>query len=92
MTEQKRQGSPAVSATRDTQPALCSKNAPPDTLSGNTLNQELQTQHENQVRDLQQYICELLIKNQRLRWLLELVKNHQREGIPDDHDQNIATN
>ena len=44
-----------------------------------------ENEHEANLKDLQHYICELLIKNQRLRWSLEAATNHQRGGIADDH-------
>jgi len=48
------------------------------------------SEYEAQLRLLQQYICELLIKNQRLRWSLKAATNHQCEDFPDDHDQNVT--
>lgn len=49
-----------------------------------------ETQYEAHLRDLQQYICELLIKNQQLRWLLETATEHQCEDLVDDCDQNFT--
>ncbi len=43
-----------------------------------------QSEFEAQVRSLQQYICELLIANQRLRWLLQSRDNDQPKGLADD--------
>jgi hypothetical protein len=39
--------------------------------------------HHAHLRSLQQYICELLIKNQQLRWLLQSATNHQNEELAD---------
>jgi hypothetical protein len=40
-------------------------------------------EYDAHLRNLQQYICELLIKNQQLRWLLESATNHQFEEPAD---------
>ena len=45
---------------------------------------------EVRLRSLQQCICELLIKNQQLRWLLESATNHQCREFADEYDQNVA--
>jgi hypothetical protein len=45
---------------------------------------------ECRLRDLQYCICELLIKNQQLRWLLESATNRQWEEFADECDQNIT--
>jgi hypothetical protein len=53
---------------------------------------ELEKEYEAHLRNLRQYICELLIKNQQLRWLVESATNHRYEELGDDHDQTIARN
>jgi hypothetical protein len=49
--------------------------------------QELDKGHEANLRNLQQYICELLIKNQQLRSLLKSATNHHYKDLFDDEDQ-----
>jgi len=48
----------------------------------------LESEYQAHVRSLQQYICELLITNQRLRWLLQSRNNDQPKGPADDYEQN----
>jgi hypothetical protein len=44
----------------------------------------LETEYDAHLRSLQQYICELLIKNQQLRLLLQSAANHQKEEFANE--------
>jgi hypothetical protein len=44
----------------------------------------LETEYDAHLRSLQQYICELLIKNQQLRLLLQSAGNHQKEELANE--------
>ena len=90
MTEQQRQEPRIRSVPKNVVAARTSSNISPEVSQRIAQDVGQQTQHEAQLRDLQQYICELLIKNQRLRWLLESARNHQCEELADDYDQNVA--
>jgi hypothetical protein len=54
--------------------------------------QEQEREWEGHLRSLQQCVCELLIKNQKLRDSLMSAEGRQREWKPDAYDQNAARN
>jgi hypothetical protein len=49
-------------------------------------------EYDSYLRSLQQYICELLIKNQQLRWTVESARNQQKGVLGNDHDEVVARN
>jgi hypothetical protein len=54
--------------------------------------QDQEREWESHLRSLQQCICELLIKNQKLRDSLTSAKNRHREELGNEQDQNVTTN
>lgn len=54
--------------------------------------QEQEKEWESHLRSLQQCICELLIKNQKLRESLTSAKNLRREEIVNEYDQKATRN
>lgn len=54
--------------------------------------QEQERAWEVHLRDLQQCICELLIKNQKLRDLLMSATNHQHQGFANGYEDNVKRN
>jgi hypothetical protein len=54
--------------------------------------QEQERAWEARLRDLQQCICELLIKNQKLRDSLMSATNHQCQEFANGHEHNIKRN
>lgn len=53
-------------------------------------NQPPGKEHDDRLARLQQFICELLIKNQELRWLLESSTNHRYQVPADDQTEDVA--
>ena len=52
--------------------------------------QEQERQWEKRLSDLQQCICELLFKNQRLRELLMLATNNESRESTHEYDQEVT--
>jgi hypothetical protein len=91
MTEQQRQQPLTSSSTRDIEPTRDLRSEPSAKWKRNNSDQGLlEREYEAHVRILQQYICELLIKNQRLRWLLQSATNHRCEDFTNDYNQKVS--
>jgi CRISPR/Cas system CSM-associated protein Csm2 small subunit len=47
-------------------------------------------EYDDRLKSMQQFICELLIKNQQLRWLLDSSTNRQYQEPADDQSEDVA--
>ena len=47
-------------------------------------------EYDDRLESMQQFICELLIKNQQLRWLLDSSTNPQYQAPADDQSEDVA--
>jgi hypothetical protein len=89
MTDQQSQKPLAQSSSSDIEPGNGLAGAPAAGQRQGEWDRGQEKEWECRLRDLQDCICELLIKNQQLRWLLESATNHQCKELADEYDQNI---
>ena len=90
MTDQERQEPHTQSSSSGTEPVRSLASASAARWWQEHWNQEDEKEYEARLKNLQQWICELLIKNQKLRESLESATNRQCQEFSDEYDQNVA--
>jgi CRISPR/Cas system CSM-associated protein Csm2 small subunit len=89
MTNQQRYRSITQSSSNDIEPAgnpfdsagMCQQEK---------RNRMLENEYDDRLKSMQQFICELLIKNQQLRWLLNSSTNRQDQEPAGDQSEDVA--
>ena len=84
MTDQLRQETPSESSPRDVEPNWASTSAPAARWRQQKWQQEQEKQWECHLSNLQQCVCELLIKNQQLRESLKSARNRQYQDFENE--------
>lgn len=90
MAAQQRQESLSQGAAGIIAPVLRSTSASVAGLHHLQPDQAREEELEAQVRSLEQWICELLSKNQQLRMLLQSETKHQTKEIRHEYDQDVC--
>lgn len=93
MTDQQRQETFTLSTLCDMEPVLGLTSASASGwLQERRGGRGKEREYEAHLKDLQRYLCELLIKNQQLRELLESATNHRSQESASEYDQNRTRN
>jgi hypothetical protein len=90
MTDQQRQQPLTQSSPSGIEPVQDLASASATGWRQEKCDQGQENEWEARLENLQQLICDLLIKNQQLRWLLEAATNHQCQEFANEYDQNVA--
>ena len=92
MTDQQRLEPQDQSSPGNVEPVRGPMSASVSGLRRQKWQQEQEKEWQCHLRDLQQCICELLIKNQQLRESLKSTTNHKYQELNNEFDQRVARN